>query len=80
MQLLSLLALGGVAGSAFAKSAREAMYAKRNIAPPARHNYPSQPAAPVKRQEKTIIAQNDKTASKEPPEARNYALVGTDKL
>lgn len=62
MQLLSFLALGGLAGPAVALSAREAMYAKRNIAPPTRHNYPSQPAAPVKRDEKTIIAQTDKTA------------------
>ena len=67
MQLLSLLALSGVAGTTFALSAREAMYAKKNIVPPSRHSYTSQPAARVKRQEKTIIPQTDKTESKWPP-------------
>jgi hypothetical protein len=65
MQLLSLLAIGGIAGTTFARSGREAAYAKRNIVPPApRYGVPSQPAAHVKREAKTIIPQTEKTASK----------------
>jgi carboxypeptidase D len=64
MQLLSILALGGIAGTAFARSAREALYAEKNIVPRTPPSYSPRRSAPVKRQAKTIIPQTDKTASK----------------
>ncbi|ORY14940.1 carboxypeptidase cpdS precursor [Clohesyomyces aquaticus] len=61
MRFLSLLALGGLASFASARSAR---YSGKNIElPRPRHGYPMQPGqAQAKRETKKIIAQNEKTA------------------
>ncbi|PVH98259.1 alpha/beta-hydrolase [Periconia macrospinosa] len=64
MQLLSVLAIGGLASTAVAKNSRAAALARKGIElPKPRYGFPSQPATPhIKRAEKTIIPQTDKTA------------------
>ncbi|KAF2477049.1 carboxypeptidase cpdS precursor [Lindgomyces ingoldianus] len=62
MRLLSSLALGGLASSILARSAR---YSGKNIElPRSRHGYPMQPgqALHAKRQVKPLIEQNEKTS------------------
>lgn len=63
MQLLSLLAVGSLAGSAIARSSRSAALAKKNIAAPQPRSVTSKPVHHVKRQAETIIPPSEKTAS-----------------
>ncbi|CAI6333565.1 unnamed protein product [Periconia digitata] len=62
MQLLSLLAIGGLAASAVAKSSRGAALARKGIQPQKPRYTPRPVSAHIRRDEKTIIPQTDKTA------------------
>lgn len=62
MQLLSFLALTGLAGTAVARSAR---YAKKGLElPRPRYGYPERAGTLEKRAAEPLIAQNNMTASK----------------
>jgi len=61
MQILTLLALGGLASTGVARSAQ---YAGKNInIPRPRFGYPAQTQRHAKRAAEPIIVQNNKTAS-----------------
>jgi carboxypeptidase D len=64
MQLLSLLALTGLASSVVARSPEySGRKFTRELPARPRHGYPKQPVPQGKRQEKFIVPQNEKTAS-----------------